>query len=125
MAGKFRPEFLGRLTEVVPFGPIGEDAVARIFDIQMKKVFALLEQKGIHLEISADARQHFAQSGYSDRYGARPIASVIRSQIRRPISRMLVTGVLNHGMHLRLELDDALQPSWSVAKPSPSTKMEP
>jgi ATP-dependent Clp protease ATP-binding subunit ClpB len=114
MAGKFRPEFLGRITEVVPFGPIREDAVARIFDIQMKKVLELLEQKGVSLEISTAARQHFAQSGYSDRYGARPIASVIRSQIRRPISKMLVSGALGQGSHVRLELDDTNQASWLI-----------
>jgi ATP-dependent Clp protease ATP-binding subunit ClpA len=114
MAGKFRPEFLGRLTEVVPFGPIREDIVARIFDIQMKKVYSLLEQKGIRLTVTEDARQYFARSGYSDRYGARPIASVIRSEIRRPMSRLLVSGRLQHGMEVELGLDESRKATWTI-----------
>ena len=124
MAGHFRPEFLGRLTEVVPFGPIREDVVARIFDIQMKGVLALLEQKGIQMVVSEEARQHFARRGYSDRYGARPIASVIRSQIRRPISRMLVSGALASGMQLRLELDEEQQAAWKILDHARQTTVE-
>lgn len=125
MAGQFRPEFLGRLTEVVPFGPIREDVVARIFDIQIKKVLELLEQKGISMVIDEEARQHFARRGYSDRYGARPIASVIRSQIRRPISRMLVSGALASGMQLRLTLDEDQQAAWKIVDHAQQITVEP
>lgn len=118
MAGNFRPEFLGRLTEVVPFGPITEEVAALIFDIQLKKLSALLRQRGIDIEISSEARLNLARSGYSDRYGARPIVSVIRDQIRRPISKMLVSGEIEAGMSLRLDLDEDQKLTWQIDIPA-------
>lgn len=114
MAQHFRPEFLGRLTEVVPFGPISESVVVKIFDIQLRKFQETLDDLGIELKVSDPARRHLAQSGYSDRYGARPIASVIRSKIRKPISRMLVQGVVKKGMELLLDMNEAQNLIWST-----------
>ena len=53
MTGHFRPEFLGRLTEIIPFAPINVKSVSRIFDIHLKKeLLQLLEKLEITLEIS-------------------------------------------------------------------------
>jgi ATP-dependent Clp protease ATP-binding subunit ClpA len=124
MAGKFRPEFLGRLTEVVPFGPITEEVAALIFDIQLKKLTALLRQRGIGIQISPAARLNLARSGYSDRYGARPIVSVIRDQIRRPISKMLVSAEIEAGMNLLLDLDANDKLCWHKNPPATTETTE-
>ena len=47
MQNYFRPEFLGRLTEIVPFSPITEETVTRIFDIHLKGLLKLLEEQNI------------------------------------------------------------------------------
>ena len=47
MGRYFRPEFLARLSEIVPFSPIGEDILLMIFDIQFRNVSNLLEKQGI------------------------------------------------------------------------------
>lgn len=120
MANNFRPEFLGRLTEVVPFGPISEQVVGKIFDIQMRKLNVLIEGLGIDLEVTDRARSYFSKSGYSDRYGARPIASVIRNKIRRPISRMLVRGDIGKGTKVLLDIDEQMNAVWSTPQETPS-----
>jgi len=114
MAQHFRPEFLGRLTEIVPFGPITQSIVELIFDIQMKKFHRLLESMDLNLSISSEARSKLAMSGYSDRYGARPVVSVIRNHIRRPISRLLVEGKVQRGMSLQIDLDQDQNLHWTV-----------
>lgn len=114
MAQHFRPEFLGRLTEIVPFGPITQSIVELIFDIQMKKFNQLLDSMDLTLKISDQAKSKLAKSGYSDRYGARPVASVIRNQIRRPISRLLVEGKVHRGMSLAIDLDQNKNLHWTV-----------
>lgn len=103
MAGHFRPEFLGRLTEIVPFGPMRPDMMETIFSIQMKGLYALLAGQGISLEVTDAAARSIAERGFSPDYGARPLAGVIRGQVRRPLSRMIVSGELKGGDRVQLE----------------------
>ena len=102
MSRHFRPEFLARLTEIVPFAPISEENVGRIFDIHLRPLVEQLRRQGITLDLSAEARQHLALSGFTPRYGARPITGVIRSQLRRPISRLIIGGEARQGTVLTL-----------------------
>ncbi|MFL1895011.1 AAA family ATPase [Aquimarina sp. 2-A2] len=91
MSQHFRPEFLGRITEVVPFAPINEEVAQMIFGLQLKNLQKQLkEQKDLTLEVSQDAIAYLSNKGYSKTYGARPIAGVIRTYLRKVISRMIV-----------------------------------
>lgn len=84
MAQYFRPEFLGRLTEVVPFAPIDENVAKQIFNLHFGRLQEqLMKQKNIQLNLSDEALQHLANKGYSPKYGARPIAGVIRTYIKK------------------------------------------
>jgi len=105
MARNFRPEFLGRLTEIVPFGPIQQENVVKIFDIHLKHLLQLLAQQQIALEVSAAAREQLAAEGYSPLYGARPLKEVIRSRLRKPLSRMIIEGSLQPRMTVKLDVD--------------------
>jgi ATP-dependent Clp protease ATP-binding subunit ClpB len=102
MSRHFRPEFLARLTEIVPFAPISEENVGRIFDIHLRPLVEQLRWQGITLEISPEARQQLALSGFTPKYGARPITGVIRSQLRRPISRLIISGEARVGTVLTI-----------------------
>jgi ATP-dependent Clp protease ATP-binding subunit ClpB len=93
----FRPEFLGRLTEIVPFAPIGEENVVKIFDIHLKNLFKSLELQGIKLTIEQKAKELLAKSGYNPKYGARPLVGVIRNSLRRPLSKMIIAGEIARG----------------------------
>lgn len=92
MTEHFRPEFLGRLTEVVPFSPINKGVAKLIFKLQFNSLQKqLLEQKNISLKLSEQALVFLSGKGYSKKYGARPIAGVIRTYIKKAISRMIVS----------------------------------
>ena len=92
MSNYFRPEFLGRLTEICPFAPMTNDMVERILDIQLKGIYSSLEKQGIQLTITDAAKKQLAQMGFAPQYGARPLAGVIRNQLRRPLSRKIISG---------------------------------
>lgn len=115
MAGNFRPEFLGRLTEIIPFAPISEQVVEMIFDIQLNKLRQTLDRRRIKIDLSAAAVAHFSTAGYSEKYGARPVASVIRSQIKRPIARKLVAGEIDNDMNVLIDYDDETGIHWQVS----------
>ena len=98
MAQYFRPEFFGRLTEVVPFAPIDENVAKQIFNLHFGRLQEqLMKQKNIQLNLSDEALQHLANKGYSPKYGARPIAGVIRTYIKKSVSRLIVSEQIKSG----------------------------
>jgi|ETNmetMinimDraft_26_1059896.scaffolds.fasta_scaffold00464_12 ATP-dependent Clp protease ATP-binding subunit ClpA len=113
MGHYFRPEFLGRLTEIVPFAPITEEIVTLIFNIHLKGLNKLLETQGIKLEITDEAKHKLAVSGFTPKYGARPVVGVIRNQLRRPLSRMIISGKISKGSNVRLTLNKKGELIWN------------
>ena len=114
MGRHFRPEFLARLSEIVPFSPISEDILLMIFDIQFNGLRKLLDRQGIAIEISDDARKLLAHKGFTPKYGARQVAGVIRNYLRRPISRLIIKEELSKGKILKVGLDEANELTWDI-----------
>ena len=114
MGSYFRPEFLARLSEIVPFSPINETMLVRIFEIQLKGVIALLDKQHIELEITEKAKSLLATRGFTPKYGARQVAGTIRNYVRRPISKMLVSGTLIAGNTLVVDVADNGEVVWNV-----------
>jgi ATP-dependent Clp protease ATP-binding subunit ClpA len=114
MTKYFRPEFLARLTEIVPFAPISEQNVVRILEIQMKSLLDSLAKQQISLEISDDAKKKIALTGFTPKYGARQISGVIRTFLRRPISRMIVSGQVAKGGKIAVSIDENNELQWTI-----------
>ena len=109
----FRPEFLARLTEIVPFSPITEKIVVNIFQIQLNNFIKILNRQGIQLEVDDKAKEYLAKTGFTPKYGARPISGVIRNQIRRPLSKKIISGELQKGDSVKLTLNAKNELVWS------------
>lgn len=114
MSDYFRPEFLGRLTEIVPLAPISKDVVVMIFSIHPKNLYKMLQLQGIDLVINDDAKEKLAMSGFIPKYGARPLIGVIRNELRRPLSRKIITGEVARGSSVRVFLDTNGEIAWDV-----------
>lgn len=97
MQGQFRPEFLARLTEIVPFSPITPEMIDRIFDIHIQNLLKMLREQNISLMIDESARKYVTKVGFNAHYGARPILGIIRKEIRRPLSKLIISGDINSG----------------------------
>ena len=106
MQGHFRPEFLGRLTEIIPFSPITEKIVTMIFDIHLKGLLKLLEEQNITLTIENEAKQTIAMSGFNAQFGARPIIGIIRKELRRPLSKMIISGKIKNGDKIQVRMEN-------------------
>ena len=115
MSDYFRPEFLGRLTEIVPFAPIRKEVVVMIFNIHLKNLYKMLEIQGIELLIDEKAKEKLAMSGFTPKYGARPLISVIRNEIRRPLSRKIIAGDVYRGSRVTINLDENEEIKWVIA----------
>jgi ATP-dependent Clp protease ATP-binding subunit ClpB len=114
MGRYFRPEFLARLSEIVPFSPIGEDILLMIFDIQFGNVSNLLEKQGISILLTEDVKKYLAHKGFDPKYGARQVAGVIRNYLRRPISRLIISGKLSKGDVLKVGIGESEELIWDI-----------
>ncbi|MEO8770645.1 MAG: ATP-dependent Clp protease ATP-binding subunit [Ferruginibacter sp.] len=113
MTKYFRPEFLARLTEIVPLAPISESSIVRIFEIQMKGLVEALDKQGMIFTISDEAKKYLALHGFTPKYGARQISSVIRNQLRRPISKYIISGELKKGNTIKADIKDEVI-EWKI-----------
>lgn len=115
-SGRFRPEFLARITEIIPFAPINENMAEKIFSIQLKSLRKALTRLGIDFSISDEAIKNLALNGFSSKYGARQISGVIRAQLARPISKKIVREEVKAGQTINVawnaENEDLI---WEIA----------
>ncbi len=112
MGSYFRPEFLGRLTEIIPFSPITKENVVKIFKIQLKGLLKALEKQEITLNISEKAMTYLAEKGFTPKYGARPLRGVIRTDLRSPLSKMIISGEITKGAKVSLDMNAKKELKW-------------
>jgi ATP-dependent Clp protease ATP-binding subunit ClpA len=116
MGRHFRPEFLARLSEIVPFSPIGESILMQIFEIQFQGFRKLLIAQNMDIELTDAAKKELAFKGFTPKYGARQVSGVVRNYLRRPISRMILSGELQSGDKLCGDLDNENNIKWNVVR---------
>lgn len=115
MQGQFRPEFLARLTEIVPFSPITTEMIDKIFDIHLANLRKMLKEQDITLKIDESARKYVTQVGFNAHYGARPILGIIRKEIRRPLSKLIVAGDIQSGNIVTMTYNQEKQEiNWDI-----------
>ncbi|HJL28571.1 MAG TPA: AAA family ATPase, partial [Polyangiaceae bacterium LLY-WYZ-15_(1-7)] len=84
----FRPEFVGRVDQLVPFRGLALEDVARIARLQLAGIATRegLARRGIRLEISPAAERRLAELGYAPRYGARPLKQALEAHVVTPLA---------------------------------------
>ncbi len=92
---EFRPEFIGRLDEVVVFRKLTRDELKEIVDIELDKVKERLAERGKTLTLNDEAREFCIDKGSEDDgldYGARPLRRSVERYIEDPLSEELLRG---------------------------------
>jgi ATP-dependent Clp protease ATP-binding subunit ClpB len=100
----FRPEFLNRLDDVLIFGRLGRDEMARIVALQLTRVNQRLAERGLTLVADAAARQRLAELGWDPGFGARPLKRAIQGLVEDPIAERVLAGAGDGGERLTLTL---------------------
>ncbi|HCS55771.1 ATP-dependent Clp protease ATP-binding subunit [Rubinisphaera sp.] len=89
----FKPEFLGRLDEVVIFRKLTKENLRLIVDIELKKVRERLKERGLALELSDEARDFLIEKGREGdnlEYGARPLRRSVEMYVEDPLAEELL-----------------------------------
>jgi ATP-dependent Clp protease ATP-binding subunit ClpA len=93
----FRPEFLNRIDDIIVFNSLSREDLARIIQIQLKRVVALLADKGLKLVLTPAATELIMTEGYDPAYGARPMRRAIQRLIQDPLAMQLLSGEFRPG----------------------------
>jgi ATP-dependent Clp protease ATP-binding subunit ClpC len=101
----FRPEFLNRIDEIIMFSPLTTEQMLDIVDLQMKEVSARLEEHGLNVELTAEAREWLAKVGFDPSFGARPLKRALQKHVESPLSIALLGGEFTTGDTVIVELD--------------------
>ena len=99
----FRPEFLGRLDEVVVFRPLDAVQMEAIAKKLLGGVSERLEENGVAFLPSAGAIRLLAEKGADRRYGARPLRRLIRRQVEDKAAELLLRREVTPGGTLYLD----------------------
>ena len=102
----FRPEFLGRLDEIISFRPLGQGEMDAITRKYLTSFAQRLAEAGVDFLPSDGAIRLLAQKGLDPRYGARPLRRLIRSQVEIPAAELLLRQDVTPGETLYLEAQD-------------------
>ena len=85
-----RPEFLGRIDEIVVFNPLTEENFAGIAGLMLNEMKSPLEEKHISLRYTDEALKAIAHKAYGKKLGARDIRRVIRNEVEDKIAELLI-----------------------------------
>jgi ATP-dependent Clp protease ATP-binding subunit ClpB len=88
----FRPEFMNRIDEVVVFHPLDKEQIRQIADIQINHLRARLAERELGLNVSKEALDYLATSGYDPVYGARPLKRAVQQHIENPLAQEILSG---------------------------------
>ena len=90
LAEFLRPEFIGRVDEVVYFDPLTKESFVRIAELMLDELTAPLQERGIAFSWTEDAKQVLASKAYGGKRGARDLRGVIRRDVEDRIASRIV-----------------------------------
>ncbi len=93
----FSPEFRNRLDGIINFHALSETIMEKVVDKFIRELNLQLAPKKVVLRISPEVRTWLAKKGHDPRYGARPLARVIQTEIKDPLTDQILFGELENG----------------------------
>jgi ATP-dependent Clp protease ATP-binding subunit ClpA len=93
----FSPEFRNRLDNIVWFNHLDDEVIQQVVEKFIVELQVQLDEKGVSLELTKDAKKWLAINGYDKSMGARPMARLIQEQLKKPLANELLFGELMQG----------------------------
>jgi ATP-dependent Clp protease ATP-binding subunit ClpA len=116
----FSPEFRNRLDAIVSFDPLTPAVMETIVEKFVLQLESQLAERRIAITLDPAAREWLAAKGYDPVYGARPLARVIQTEVRDPLTDEILFGRLEHGGTVTIGLVDGRLDFTFEARPIPA-----
>ncbi|KAI0788653.1 P-loop containing nucleoside triphosphate hydrolase protein [Abortiporus biennis] len=93
----FPPELLNRMDSMLVFNKLSKESILEVVTLRLNDVASRLKHRRITIDVDDAARNWLANEGYSDIYGARAIARVVRTKVLFPLAQKLLNGTIRDG----------------------------
>lgn len=93
----FRPEFLNRVDDILIFNPLTKDILKQIVEIQVSRMKRFIQEKNIDIKLTDHAKDYFADIGFDQVYGARPLKRALQKEILNPLARKILDKTFKEG----------------------------
>ena len=114
----FSPEFRNRLDAIVSFGPLTPAVMETIVEKFILQLEAQLAERRVAINLEPEARAWLAEKGFDPVYGARPLARVIQTEVRDPLTDEILFGRLEGGGTVTITMKDGkLEFSFEASAP--------
>ena len=100
----FRPEFLNRLDDIVIFEQLGLQAITNIVDILFNNIKKKVEEKGIKISLTNEAKDYIAKVGFDPVYGARPLKRAIYEIVEDKLAELILEDSIGEGSHVEFDI---------------------
>ncbi|MEO7961957.1 MAG: ATP-dependent Clp protease ATP-binding subunit [Ginsengibacter sp.] len=101
----FSPEFLNRIDDVVIFNNLTQEDIFLIIDILMKGVTLRLQNLGLKLELTPEAKKFISEKGFDAQFGARPLHRALQKYLEDPLAEEILNLNIKNGDVLIADLD--------------------
>ena len=98
----FRPEFLNRIDDIIPFRKLTKEECGKIVDLLLNGLKKRLEGMHITLTVDVTAKQVILDRGYNPEYGARPLKRTISHDVEDLLSTAIIEGKIKNGANVLL-----------------------
>ena len=116
MKSHFRPEFLNRLDDILPFLPLKPEDMGKIVLIQLRRLIPRLAEREVLLEWDEAVIVHLAKEGYDPLFGARPLKRLIQQVVVNPLSSAILSGKIHAQEKVTLHMEDKDAVGFSIEK---------
>jgi len=120
----FNPEFRNRLDAIVTFKGLTVEVMETIVDKFVLQLEAQLTERRVAITLTPEARTYLAKKGFDPIMGARPLARVIQTEVRDPLTDEILFGQLEHGGTVTIRLEGATLAFTFDATPAPPASRE-
>lgn len=94
----FKPEFLNRIDETIVFHSLSKEHVKKVVTIMLKTlVNRCKSQMNLELVVRDSVKKFIAESGYDEKYGARPLRRAIQNKIEDKLAEEILEGTIKNG----------------------------
>ncbi len=90
LRGHFRPEFINRIDDIIPFYPLLQEDIRSILRLEINAVRERLKDKQIKMKMGHGAYEYLIGKGYSPQFGARDLKRIVDQEITLPVSNMIL-----------------------------------
>ncbi|MGQ9621963.1 MAG: ATP-dependent Clp protease ATP-binding subunit [Candidatus Caldatribacteriaceae bacterium] len=101
----FKPEFINRVDEIIVFQPLTRQEIKEIVDLLIVRLKRRLEEQGMGIVLTEEAKDYLAERGYDPDFGARPLRRLIQREIESPLSGELIRGTFQPGDVIEVYLE--------------------